>query len=145
MRLLFILSALLFLGSCQKVKNVDAANTSTVSVINPNGDSELALLMREMYDHGMKMKKALKNGEAAVAERDFAEILTAAATEPDKAASSEFKAFGQSYIEILRQLESATPEDSRQLYDAMVDNCMACHTTFCPGPKMRIKHLIIRD
>ena len=30
---------------------------------NPNGDSELALLMREMFDDGMRMKEQIEKGD----------------------------------------------------------------------------------
>lgn len=145
MRFFFILIAFSLLVSCQEEKTTESDEpTLAVSTINPNGDSELALLMREMFDHGMRMKKAIKSGEKVVVERNFKELLTAQATEPEKAASHDFKSFGQAYISIMEKMEEAPDEDVKELYNDMVNNCMACHTAFCPGPKMRIKHLILK-
>ena len=33
------------------------------AVINPNGDSELALLMRDMFEDGMRLKEQIAKGE----------------------------------------------------------------------------------
>ena len=140
--LLFLLIIMIVGESCSPAITPDSdVNSSTQWAKNPNGDSELALLMREMFDHGMRMKKAIKAGEPIKVERSFEEILTASATQPEKAASPEFKAFAQSYINIMQRMEEGSDEEATMLYESMVANCMACHTAFCPGPKMRIKHL----
>lgn len=139
---LVIIVAGLFIESCSpKVNSNVDVNNGTQWATNPNGDSELALLMREMFDHGMRMKKAIKAGEPVVVERSFEEMLTAQATQPEKAASPEFQAFAQSYINIMKRMDEGSDEEAAMLYESMVANCMACHTAFCPGPKMRIKHL----
>lgn len=151
MKLQFILSLLaiiiisLFFQNCSpsiRSKSINTDNTTHWSA-NPNGDSELALLMREMFDHGMRMKKAIKKGEPLVVERNFEEILTATATQPEKVASPEFKAFAIAYINIMERMDEGTNEETVMLYESMVSNCMACHTAFCPGPRMKIKHLYL--
>ncbi|MEZ4951026.1 MAG: hypothetical protein R2784_16820 [Saprospiraceae bacterium] len=74
--------------------------------LNPNGDSELALLMRDMFDDGMKMKEMIKNGEHPEVSVDFQKILTANATEPEKeTASPEYKAFAQTYIQTMEAMK----------------------------------------
>ncbi len=99
--LFFLLAMVIVSESCSPTINHDSdVSNDTQWAVNPNGDSELALLMREMFDHGMQMKKAIKAGEAIKIERSFDEILTAKATQPEKAASPGFKAFAQSYISI---------------------------------------------
>ena len=111
------------------------------SPINPNGDSELALLMREMYDEAERIKQQIENGEPVEINLDHESILTAHATEPDKVASEQYKAFAKSYIQSIKNLESAEPEQLVSLYDHVVNNCMVCHRALCPGPVVRIKKL----
>jgi len=48
-----IVLAFLF-GSC---------STENSNSLNPNGDTELALLMRAMYDEGMELKEDLTQGK----------------------------------------------------------------------------------
>ncbi|MEL6538748.1 MAG: hypothetical protein AAFP77_28920 [Bacteroidota bacterium] len=109
--------------------------------INPNGDSELALLMRAMYDEARIMKKQLANGEPITMTLDHEAILTAHATEPDKAASETFKSFASAYLQAVEELKIAPPERRVNIYDQMVSTCMGCHQMLCPGPMARIRHL----
>jgi hypothetical protein len=134
-----ILTAIFLFVSCAE----NEAPVKKRKQLNPNGDSELALLMRDMFDDGMKMKEMIKNGEHPEVTVDFQKILTADATEPEKAASPEYKAFAQTYIQTMEAIEKASPEDKLVLYDTMVENCMTCHEALCPGPTRRIVKLKI--
>lgn len=111
------------------------------SVINPNGDSELALLMRAMYDDAAQMKEAIARGEQPKSSLDHSKMLTASATQPEKVASETFKNWAQSYLHTVDALQNGDLEMAPDLFDNMVGNCMGCHTDLCPGPKMRIKNL----
>ncbi len=133
----------IYMLSCTEVNNQPAKATyiPTKWFANPNGDSELALLMRAMYDDGQRMKVAIKNGEPFQPKVDFEKILTASATEPEKAASAEYHAFAQTYIQTMKAMQDAEPAKAIALYDTMVANCMTCHQALCPGPTVRIKKL----
>ena len=109
--------------------------------LNPNGDSELALLMRAMYEDGEALKATLESGKLPKVMKEHMKMLTAEATEPEKAASPEYKAFAQSYLQTLEALEQAAPEDRMEIYDNLVNSCMTCHQALCPGPMVRIKKL----
>lgn len=109
--------------------------------INPNGDSELALLMRAMYEEADRIQKAIERGEQPEITLDYNKILTAEATEPEKAASPTYKVHAQSYLQTLKALENAELAEAKMLFDDMVDSCMGCHSALCPGPKARIKKL----
>ena len=119
-------------------------NLNTASkIINPNGDSELALLMRAMFDDAMQMKAKVQAGEKAVCQIPFERIITAEATEPEKAASDAYQAFAAVYLSTMNELEKVSTADSPQQYTQMVNNCMACHQALCPGPMVRIKKLFL--
>ena len=126
-----VLFTIVILGACQSEQKAP---------LNPNGDSELALLMRAMFDEGMTMKSAIAEGKHPKVKIDFEDILTADATEPEKAASDVYKAYAQSYISIMEGFKdkNSNPEE---LYEAMVSNCESCHKALCPGPLVRIKKL----
>ncbi len=111
--------------------------------INPNGDSELALLMREMFEEGMRIKKQVMDGEKPDGLKRFEEIHKAIPTDP-KVPGPLFDSFATAYIESIKQLEESNSSTVFK-FNSMVDQCMNCHTEFCPGPKKRIKQLYIKD
>jgi RNase P subunit RPR2 len=132
----FFMVSIILLASCEN-------ETSKKKPLNPNGDTELALLMRAMYDEGELMKEALAKGEKHKLSIAFETILTAHATEPDKAASPEFKAFAKNYINIMNAYKESSAEQLSDNYHSMVSNCKSCHEALCPGPLVRIKKLEI--
>ncbi len=109
--------------------------------INPNGDSELALLMRAMFDDGMRIKEQVQRGEQPTGLRDFQAIHTAIPTD-STVRTPVFAAFSEAYLQSVRELEEG---DSTSVFrfNRMVDQCMNCHSEFCPGPKKRIRKLYI--
>lgn len=117
------------------------ADESAPPPVNPNGDSELAILMRAMADEAEQIKAQIANGEAVTLSVAHPEILTAEATEPEKAASAPYQAFASSYLETITYLKTSTPENVQRSYDAMVNGCITCHQALCPGPLVRIEKL----
>ncbi len=110
--------------------------------LNPNGDSELALLMRAMYDDAMLVKEQVEAGETPTISVNPQPILTATPSDPESTASPQYKSFARAYIHSVNQLGGAT-EDVEALYTGMVNTCMSCHTAVCPGPRVRIKKLYL--
>ena len=109
--------------------------------LNPNGDSELALLMRTMYEETMEMKKALKEGKKYDHSFETEAIFTATPTEEGKNASTTYKAFAQNYQHVMEQYAEASGKDLKGSYERIVENCQSCHQAICPGPLRRIRHL----
>ncbi len=109
--------------------------------LNPNGDSELALLMREMYEEGMLMKAGLDDGQRLKGNIDYEKILTAAATEPEKAASADYKAFAATYLDAVNKLNASDYPEYDHAYVRMVDACEDCHRALCPGPLVKIEKM----
>ena len=110
---------------------------------NPNGDSELALLMREMFEDGLRIKEQIEKGEKPDILKKFEAIHTAEATEPEKAASETYKNFADSYLTALNGLQNADSDELFDAYQGMVQSCMSCHQALCPGPMVRIKKLYL--
>jgi hypothetical protein len=128
--------------ACTEEKKACATGEDQVQQpINPNGDSELALLMRAMFEEAQLIKQQIKNGEPITVKLDHEKILTAHATEPEKAASDTYKAFAELYLQNIKSLQSAEPQQVVNIYDNVVQSCMSCHQSLCPGPIVKIKKL----
>ena len=139
----FLISLIIDFQACMQDGAVKENKGPIIMPINPNGDTELALLMRNMYEDGLKMKGKIKKGEMPELVLDFERIHTAQATEPEKAASVEYKVHGLSYLQAINALKNAHKNDLEKSYTNMVDACMNCHRALCPGPMVRIKKLYL--
>ena len=64
-------------------------------MVNPNGDSELAILMRDMYDEGMLVKQSIIDGENPELKLNYDHIHTATPTEEGKNQSTEYLLFAK--------------------------------------------------
>ena len=115
---------------------------TTNTQLNPNGDTELALLMRAMYDDGESMKKDILAGKMPKGHVDISRLRIAEATEPDKLTSPEYQAYAQAYEAIYAQLNKTSETEQRvELYKSLVGSCTSCHKALCPGPLVRIEKL----
>lgn len=131
--LFFLLTNLLLCPSCSEEKKQ----------LNPNGDSELALLMREMFEDGERVRAQVSNGQPVSIQVDFEKILTAKATDPAKMQGPDFPHFATAYVEAMKALKDSPAAEAPERYRAMVATCMNCHENSCPGPMVRIKKLMI--
>jgi phosphoenolpyruvate carboxylase len=137
MAILFFVTALLW--NCSEVAKTE--NSEAESDNFPNKSSELALLMRSMYDDSEKIKKAVQEGKIPEDFRKkFADIHSSKATNPEKIADPAFKDFGNNFLSSMEPLYQQK-ENQVDNYNLMITNCIACHQTFCPGPIKRIKKL----
>ncbi len=115
-----------------------------VSETNPNGDSELALLMRKMFEDGEDIKALITNNEGNITQeyiQELERIHTATPTDAD-VKTPEFEAYTKLMIEEANVLFSS---DSNRVqgFNNLVNRCIDCHQSFCPGPIKRIKKLTI--
>lgn len=138
-RLLIPLMLTIFLGCKQKMKESPSQHAL---FINPNGDSELALLMREMFTESDSLRNLVLEAKELSGLRKFETIHSAVATDPS-VRGPVFDAFSDAYINSIKKLEKADTSTVFN-FNRMVDQCMNCHTEFCPGPRKRIKKLYIR-
>jgi hypothetical protein len=127
--------------SCSTKRGERPTQVKKVNVINPNGDSELTLLMREMFTEGERIKYQIEAGEAPSGLKNFKSIHSAIPTTAN-ASGPLFESFANSYLDAVKELE-ASDRVSFFKFNRMIDQCMNCHTEFCPGPKRKIKKLYI--
>ena len=114
-------------------------------IFNPNGDSELALLMRDMYDDGMVTKQEMLQGKQPKVRVKYHQLHTAKATEPEKAASPNYNAFALAYEDAVKSFLESGASNRADSYQYMINTCMNCHQTMCPGPTRKIKHLYLSE
>lgn len=155
-----IFSACLFLSSifynCSNQQNTDAESdtqkdSTSVSSLKPqnvdktfypNDDSELAWLMRQMYEDGEKIKLAVLNKQLPEDFRaKFKNIHTATPTDE----SVKGEVFDSSAKAFLATLDKFYAEKENQVenFNLVVNACVACHQNYCPGPIKKIKKLTI--
>lgn len=109
----------------------------------PNQDSELTLLMRQMYDHYAAIGDSIGMPDYQGKVRAFSEVHTAKSTEPTKATSPLYQAMATTYLAAVHDLnQAATARDSS--YNIVVDQCMNCHRQLCPGPMVKIEKLYLK-
>lgn len=113
--------------------------------LNPNGDSELALLMRNMMSSSKNLKQLIEQGNIPKEfPEEFKKIHTAQPTDSDTKKES-FDGFASNYIANLQNLYNSPKEDLKKNYNAVVAACVSCHSEHCPGPLKAINQLKIND
>jgi len=97
---------------------------------NPNGDSELAVLMRRMVEQLKENRLRVKGGESI--ERMWPAHRTmrcAWPTNPDER-NEGYDGRAQSYLATVRAFDEAP---SQATYNGVVNGCIACHQVNCGG------------
>lgn len=123
---------------------ISCGNNNTKPPLNPNGDSELALLMRQMYEDGMLAKQAILEDQEITTILKHEKILTAAATEPEKAGSDLYKSFANNYLSLMAEVNDPKNPNRKEAYSNLVNSCIQCHQALCPGPIVRIKKMVLK-
>ncbi len=131
------LFAIVVLPNCAEKPSCDKP-TYTMAV-----DSELTLLMREMFLYYEDIKENIVEGSLTEDIKIFTDIHKAVATTPEKTTSPLYQAMATNYTQAVKDLNK-TKDSKKDLFNLMVDNCMSCHQQMCPGPMVRIKKLYIK-
>lgn len=137
-----LVTVLLF--SCSPENKEASSKQEKTIVTNPNGDSELALAMRLIFDQTNDIKVGLKKGELELPEnyiRNLKKFHTAIPTDPE-VKIEEFFAFVNAIDLAANQLKEKTNlDDQKEQYSRVINACIQCHKSFCPGPIRRINKL----
>jgi hypothetical protein len=140
---LFIVFCILSFGSntCFLPLSLPVAKADTTD-INPNGSSELSLLMREMYNHLAEARKGLEIKKQVSYPKSFLTLTTAQATD-EHTKNEYYNTFADLYLQSLENYSKSTNENRAKNYNSMVNACLACHSSHCPGPVPKIKKLLL--
>lgn len=118
----------------------DSVNCDTKS-LNPNGDSELALLMRAMMKNSDSLRMQVMQGKLPEKFPEmFLSIHTAKPTDSETKKAS-FNAYADNYISMLQKLYQSDSKNLNENYNAVIEACASCHSEHCPGPLKAINKL----
>ena len=111
------------------------------SAINPNGQSELAALMRTMLDDLKQARVAIEGG-AGIAPMlaRHSKIRCAWPTTPSER-NQRFDVMAQSYLMVVEALEKAPKAGARAAFNDAVDGCRGCHEKTCSGVLVALEGL----
>ena len=113
--------------------------------VNPNGESEMAIMMRAMRDSLKQNRIRYNEGKTLIKfPKRFQDLPSAEPTDvkmlPDAfpvlatAQTATFVSFN----------EALTREDQMKRHNLAVENCLSCHAQACPGPIPSIRKLRIK-
>ena len=109
--------------------------------INPNGSSEMALFMRGLSKSCDTNKIRLENNQPISFNIITDKILTSIMTKGHHMDSS-YKDFALQFIDQIKVINNEQSiERQAFFYNAMIQNCISCHQSRCPGPITKIKKL----
>lgn len=132
------------ISSCQSATESAATSTTQQIDVNPNGSSELALLMREMHDVAAAAKAEIDQGNVPAITVDFSQLTEATPTKPQMIAFEAFEPLATTYVEAMQALGKATDSTSAaQAHTMVINTCMSCHQVSCKGPIPRIRKLYL--
>ncbi len=110
---------------------------------NPNGDSELAALMRKMQSDLEEARTLVLKNEVPMPMLARHRRIRCSWPTDLKDRDQAFDAFAVGYLDTVKAFETAP--DRRAAFGAVVGACRACHERACPGPIAAIDKLKIPD
>ncbi len=108
------------------------------SARNPNGDSELAALMRVMLDDAKLTREQVARGEPVGDLFTTHRKIRCTWPVDPKTRNAHFDSMAKRYLDAVRALERK-PDEGR--FEDLVTACIACHENTCPGPTSAIEKL----
>ena len=134
----------LFLISCGEKTEEEKVDSSKSTVTNPNGMSEMSMIMEDWYTDMKNISDVLKTGKMYSVNTPTMETrnIYKAKTSKDNIHGKQFDAFVQSYYYNYGQISNASSwKEQVDEFNLTVTVCTNCHMEFCPGPIVRIKKL----
>ena len=125
-----------------------ACNTSKKEVKAPQAPlmyepSEMALLMRGMYEYNKTVKTQIINLDSLLPfPEDFLNLHTAVLTDPEER-DAAFDSLSIEFLEAQKATFSSTPGAAKEHFNRSIRLCISCHETRCTGPIPKIKKLYI--
>lgn len=120
----------------------DASALADTSQRNPNGSSELALLMREMQSYTHRAKAHLNTDTVPETYPQAFDKLHSATVTPGISKNEFFNTFADVYLKSVKDYSGSSAGNRTETYNAMVSACLSCHAEHCPGPVPVIKKMM---
>ena len=118
-----------------------AADTTSAPGHTMAKDSEMTLLMRELYDSVAVYRNKARAGEPATPNflARLSELHSATITDN----SIRGPAFDSFTLAFIAQADSlnALGNPNQEQYNKLITSCLNCHQSYCPGPMQKIGKL----
>jgi hypothetical protein len=98
---------------------------------NPNGDSELSVLMRQFVDDLREVRPMLEAGQKVKALLPVHRKMRCAWPTKPEERNQQFDLRAQAYLGAVAAFDQAPGKDT---YNAIIAGCIACHSVSCGGP-----------
>jgi len=108
---------------------------------NPNGDSELSYVMRQMADDLAAARSAMQSGGVPKTLLPIHRRIRCSWASKPEERNETFDGMAKAYLASVKAFDEAP---SKQAYNAMVQGCVSCHSMTCRGPIDMIEQLIWR-
>lgn len=128
--------------SKDETKN-DSAAACKPKPLNPNGDSELAIIMREMANWTDSCKAAILNGGPIPEKPKSIEAIHTAKRTDETIDAALFNSMATLYEGKVHSFITSDTSKRVEMFNAMVQACAGCHENFCHGPLVRINKMLI--
>ena len=113
--------------------------------LNPNGDSELAILMRAMTIATEKNTALLRENKETENYGDTLNTILTAKPSDLGLDKDIFDGFAKTYLAAISDFNSADVANKIKAHNVIVQNCKSCHEQFCRGPLKRIAKMEILE
>lgn len=135
---LFLVIALLLQACSSSGKNEKVAEKMRM-----HEPSEMALLMRQMYEYHKVVKAQIVAKDSLLAYPDeFIKIHTAVLMDPSER-DAEFDSLAVEFVKFQKSVFSTNLDSTTYYFNQSVKTCVACHQTRCTGPIPKIEKLLI--
>jgi hypothetical protein len=131
-------------SSSEPQETVDSTAVCKSKPLNPNGDSELAILMREMANWTDSCKAAILSDRPVPEAPEHLSSLTTAKRTDETIDAALFNSLATLYQGQVVAFNNATADNRKALFNSMVAACAGCHKNFCQGPLVRINKMIVQ-
>ena len=106
--------------------------------------SEMALLMRQMYEFNKLTKLQIINNDSLSSyPEEFVNIHSAVMTDSDKR-NAEFDSLAVQFINFQKATFTTKSDSTAYYFNKSINSCITCHQTRCTGPIPKIKKLLIK-
>lgn len=150
MRLLVVFAVIAaIIVSCTSInseeKNSDSTAACKPKPVNPNGDSELAIIMREMTTWTEECKTAIETGGIIPPKPQSIDRIHTAKPTDETIDAGLFNSMATLYEGKVRSFITSDTSSRVEMFNAMVQACAGCHENFCHGPLVRINKMTIAE
>ena len=105
--------------------------------------SEMALLMRKMYEVNKVVKNQIINKDSLLSfPEEFSNIHTAILTDPTDR-NKDFDSISKQFLLQQKAAFTSNSDSVRTHFNNSINSCISCHETRCVGPLPIIKKLLI--